>query len=352
MSLHLLNNSISEALAALPYDAKEPVVDQLFSGKLLEELGFETNEIYPQYQTGNGQRAVDKAARKNISSDDLFISTKTDPYLIVELKGRDINLCAGSAQYHATVRQLKCYMLDPNCRSVKWGLITNSLHIQLFRKHGKVIYPATPCLEITLINIAELTFKIKNKIAETSRALTVAIYNNKGGVGKTTTVINLAATLTAHKKKVLVVDFDPNQKDLTDSLNIKIGDYQLYHCLKDKQNLIDLKQVVYSYTKVFKTGKSLSFDVIPVDDQLAQTDEDKLRNELSFYSLRKKLEAVKSDYDYILIDAPPNWRYFSISAVYAADVVLIPTQHNNIASLKKCGYSYSAIYSRNPTSST
>lgn len=153
MSLHLLNNSISEALAALPYDAKEPVVDQLFSGKLLEELGFETNEIYPQYQTGNGQRAVDKAARKNISSDDLFISTKTDPYLIVELKGRDINLCAGSAQYHATVRQLKCYMLDPNCRSVKWGLITNSLHIQLFRKHGKTVHPASRCIALDAENI-------------------------------------------------------------------------------------------------------------------------------------------------------------------------------------------------------
>jgi cellulose biosynthesis protein BcsQ len=204
----------------------------------------------------------------------------------------------------------------------------------LFRKHGKVIYPATPCLEITLSNIAELTFKIKNKIVQTSRALTVAIYNNKGGVGKTTTVINLAATLTQHKKKVLVVDFDPNQKDLTDYFNLKSGSCNLYDCLKDKQNLISLKQVACSYQKTFKTGTTLSFDVIPVDEQLAQANEDELRQELSFYSLRKKLEAVKSDYDYILIDAPPNWRYFSISAVYAADVVLIPTQHNNIGSLK------------------
>lgn len=327
-------SKLEEALENLPSDTPEAIVDGNFiASPFLDALGFGLQERIPQFKTGNGGDAVDYALRKN-TEDDTFLHSKINPQVLIELKGRDINLAPESKSYQATVRQLKKYLLAPNCRSVQWGIITNSKYIQLFRKHGKVIYPATPCLEITLINIAELTFKIKNKIAQTSRALTVAIYNNKGGVGKTTTVINLAATLTAHKKKVLVVDFDPNQKDLTDSLNIKIGDYKLYHCLKDKQNLIDLKQVVYSYTKVFKTGKSLSFDVIPVDDQLAQTDEDKLRNELSFYSLRKKLEVVKSDYDYILIDAPPNWRYFSISAVYAADVVLIPTQHNNIASLK------------------
>jgi cellulose biosynthesis protein BcsQ len=329
-----LASKLEEALENLPLDTPEAVVDGNFiASPFLDALGFGLQERIPQFKTGNGGDAVDYALRNNTEYD-TFLHSKINPQVLIELKGRDINLAPESKSYQATVRQLKKYLLAPNCRSVKWGIITNSKYIQLFRKHSKVIYPATPCLEITPNNIAELTFKIRNKIVQTSRALTVAIYNNKGGVGKTTTVINLAATLTAHNKKVLVIDFDPNQKDLTDSLNIKIGDYKLYHCLKDKQNLIDLKQVVYPYTKIFKNGKTLNFDVIPVDDQLAQTDEDKIRNELSFYSLRKKLEAVKSDYDYILIDAPPNWRYFSISAVYAADVVLIPTQHNNIASLK------------------
>jgi cellulose biosynthesis protein BcsQ len=323
---------LEEALQNLPSDASEAIVDGNFiANPFLDALGFTLQERIPQFPTGNG--AVDYALRSN-TEDNVFLLSKVNPQVLVELKGRDINLAPESRSYQATVRQLKKYLLAPNCRSVQWGIITNSKHIQLFRKHSKVIYPATPCLEITPKNLAELTFKIRSKISQTSKALTVAIYNNKGGVGKTTTVINLAATLTIHNKKVLIVDFDPNQKDLTDYFNLKSGSCNLYDCLKDRQNLVDLKQVVCPYTRTFGNGKSLSFDVIPVDEQLAETDEDKLRNELSFYSLRKKLETVKSDYDYILIDAPPNWRYFSISAVYAADVVLIPTQHNNIASLK------------------
>ena len=79
--------------------------------------------------------------------------------------------------------------------------------------------------------------------------------------------------------------------------------------------------------------------MIPVDEKLATTGEDNLRNEFSFYSLRRKLETLKFDYDYILIDAPPNWRLFSISAVYAADVVLIPTKHNNVRSLQNAAVS-------------
>jgi cellulose biosynthesis protein BcsQ len=325
---------LEEALQNIPLDAQEPIVDGNFiASPFLDALGFGLQERIPQFKTGNGGDAVDYALRSN-TEDDIFLHNRANPQVLVELKGRDINLAPESRSYQATVRQLKRYFLAPNCRSVQWGIITNSKHIQLFRKHSKVIYPVTPCLEITPENIAALTFKIRGKIAQTSKAITVAIYNNKGGVGKITTVINLAATLTAHKKKVLIVDFDPNQKDLTDYFNLKSGSYNLYDCLKDRQNLVDLKQVVCTYTKNFKNGMSLSFDVIPVDEQLAETDEDKLRNQLSFYSLRKKLETVKSDYDYILIDAPPNWRYFSISAVYAADVVLIPTQHNNIGSLK------------------
>ena len=153
-------------------------------------------------------------------------------------------------------------------------------------------------------------------------------------MGKTTTVINLAAVLTRHKKKVLVVDFDPNQKDLTSSLNIKPGSQSLYDCLRDKKNIISLKEVISPYTRRFRGGISLSFDVIPVDNKLAQVPEDDLRKEFPFYSFRKKLDSLKSDYDYILIDAPPNWRFYSISAVYASDVVLIPTKHNNIFSLQ------------------
>ncbi len=327
-------DNLIHALQSLPDDADEAIVDLNFiAASFFDALGYSSQERIPGFNTGDGQQAVDYALRKNTENNN-FLHTKKDPYLLVELKGRDIDLTYGKGSYKTTVKQLKRYLLAPNCKSVQWGIISNSKHIQLFRKHGKVIFPATPCLEITTDNIAEITEEIKTKIKNTAKSLTVAIYNNKGGIGKTTTVINLAASLTLRKKKVLVVDFDPNQRDLSDSLNARSNKQQLYDCLKDKIDAIDLKQTIYSYTKRFKGGITLSFDVIPVDDNLAQTAEDEIRREISPHSLRKKLASLRSEYDYILIDAPPNWRFYSISAVYAADVVLIPTRHNDIRSLQ------------------
>ena len=329
-----INDSLITSLKELPELAQEAIVNNNFVTRaFFDALGFDLQERIPQFRTGIGHHKVDYALRHNID-EDIFLHTKGNPNVLVELKGRDINIAPASPQYKSTVKQLKGYLLEPNSKTVQWGIITNSKHIQLFRKHGKAIYPATPCLEITPDNVVEVTYQIRNKIEHTPKALTVAVYNNKGGVGKTTTVINLAAVLTRHKKKVLVVDFDPNQKDLTNSLDIKPGKQSLYDCLRDKKDTISLKEVISPYTKEFRGGISLSFDVIPVDDKLAQFPEDNLRKEFSFYSFRKKLDSLKSDYDYILIDAPPNWRFFSISAVYSSDIVLIPTKHNNIFSLQ------------------
>ena len=331
-----IKQHLIESLKNLPDDANQSVVDKNFIAiAFFDALGFSLLERVSEYETikGKNSKRVDYALRKN-TEDDIFLQNKFKPEILVELKGKDVNLSYGSPSYKSTVKQLKDYLLAPNCKSARWGIITNSKHIQLFRKHGKTIFPATSCLEITTENIYQIAIEIKTKIEKTSKALTVAVYNNKGGVGKTTTVINLAATLTRHRKKVIVIDFDPNQRDLTDSLNAKVGETKLYDCLKDKKNSVDLRKAIYSYSKTFKGGVTLSFDVIPVDDILAQTDEDKIRQEISIYSLRKKLEVLKSEYDYILIDVPPNWRYYSISAIYAADVVLIPTKHDNIRSLQ------------------
>ena len=327
-------NYLAQTLRDLPVNASEEIVDNNFiSISFLKALGFSNHERVPEFKTGNGNKKVDYALRKN-TGDNNFLHTQTNPFLLVELKGRDINLEYGARSYQTTVKQLKDYLLAPKCKSAQWGIITNSKHIQLFRKHGKTIFPATTCMEITPDNIGDITNSIKQKIEQTNRALAVAVYNNKGGVGKTTTVINLAAVLTRYKKKVLVVDFDPNQRDLTDSLNAKIGAYKLGECLKNKKNSDDLKRTIYTHTTKFKGGETLNFDVVPVDDDFATLSEDNIRQEIRPNALRKKLDSLRSEYDYILIDAPPNWRFHSISAINAADVVLIPTIHNNIRSLE------------------
>ncbi len=323
--------SLRSALQCLPDNAQEPIVDLHFSTQLLEALGFQPEEIHPQYATGS-KMVVDKAARKTVG-DDVFLYTKTNPYLLVELKGRDINLSEGSAQYHKTVNQLKGYLLDSNCKSAQWGIITNSCHIQLFRKHGKVVYPATKCLSLDLDNIDEIVADIRRKIETPTKALTIAVYNNKGGVGKTTTTVNLAAILTALGKKVLAVDFDPNQQDLTSSLGIPLSQGNVSEALTKRD--IDILGAVHSYSFPLRRANSeLRFDVIPADQEMAEMADAALRHQFTQNRLYKKLETARQKYDYILIDSPPNWRLISQMAVYAADVVLIPTKHNNLFSLE------------------
>ncbi|MGB3404668.1 MAG: type I restriction enzyme HsdR N-terminal domain-containing protein [Microcoleaceae cyanobacterium] len=171
---------LQQSLINLPEKAPEATVSRIFVSELLTALGFNQLDIVSEFPTGQGFKAVDFAARKSIEQD-RFLETRNNPTLLVEVKGIDINLAEGSPQYIRTVQQLKSYCLGSNCKTVNWGIITNSQHIQLFRKHGKVVYAATPCLELTPENVSEIISKINHKIESVSKALTVAVYNNKGG---------------------------------------------------------------------------------------------------------------------------------------------------------------------------
>jgi cellulose biosynthesis protein BcsQ len=324
----VISPSLLDTWQSLPDDAAESVIDRLFIPTLLQELGFATQEIYSQYPTGNSKN-VDFAARKDIG-EDVFLHTKSNPYLLVESKARDYNLF-GNTQYLQSVNQLKGYLLDPNCKKTAcWGIITNSRQIQLFRKHGKVIHPGSEKIELNASNLNATVANLRAKI-EKSKALTVAIYNNKGGVGKTTTTINLAAILAYYNKKVLMVDFDFNQHDLTNLLGIKLSEENVFNALTEKD--YSIKKVIFN-CKYSNKQKDIRIDVIPADRKLEELADDESRHLLRHRTLNDKLGSVSEEYDYILIDASPNWKLFSQMALYAADVVLMPTNHTNIFSLE------------------
>ncbi len=324
--------NLKNALGSLPPGAPEALVSSVFINPLLlETLGFDRAECYPQYKTGKGNNAVDFAARRN-TEEDLFHHTKKNPFLLVEAKGRNINLSDGSPSYLSTRRQIEGYLLSPACRTVQWGIITNSDQIQLFRRHGKVVFPATANLQIRPDNISDIVSEIRQKIENTHKALSVCIYNNKGGVGKTTTLINLAGVLAKHGKKVLIVDFD-SQADTTLSLKLSPGQVCLSDCLIDTR--LNIQDTVVPFTVITRGRTVHIFDVIPSDSGLERyTESDvaaKIQKQIA--RLRDLLRVFVDKYDYILIDCPTQWLFFSQSGVYASDVVLIPTKHNGLTSL-------------------
>ena len=146
----------------------------------------------------------------------------------------------------------------------------------------------------------------------------IAIFNQKGGVGKTTTNINLAACLAMKGKKVLVVDVDP-QGNTTSGLGIaKRGlEDTVYNLLVEKD--YDIKDAVK------KTGVK-NLDLIPASVDLAGAEVELVQIEGRETALKDSLDSIKDDYDYIFIDCPPSLGLLTINSLAAVDSVLIPIQ--------------------------
>ena len=145
----------------------------------------------------------------------------------------------------------------------------------------------------------------------------LAITNQKGGVGKTTTCVNLAASLAATKRRVLLIDLDPQGNATTGSGVDKSAMKQtVYHVLIGKKTL---KEVMQPSIK----GK---FDVIPANRDLAGA-EVELVNEIARETrLKVALAELGDNYDYVLIDCPPALNLITVNALTAAHAVMIPMQ--------------------------
>ncbi len=145
----------------------------------------------------------------------------------------------------------------------------------------------------------------------------IAIANQKGGVGKTTTSINLAASLGVLEKKVLLIDADP-QANATSGIGIdvdsvEIGTYQL------------LEHSSTAREAIIKT-ETPNLDIIPAHIDLVAIEIELVDKEAREYMLKKALVEIKDDYDYILIDCAPSLGLLTLNALTAADAVIIPIQ--------------------------
>jgi chromosome partitioning protein len=144
----------------------------------------------------------------------------------------------------------------------------------------------------------------------------IAIANQKGGVGKTTTAINLAASLALNRKKVLVVDLDPQGMATFGFGKKKECKKGIYQALMNGQDMMDFIQ----------TTELDNLHICPCSPELAGVEVELFSKKEKERKLQEALNNTKKNFDFILIDCPPSLSFLTINALTAADSVLIPVQ--------------------------
>ena len=144
-----------------------------------------------------------------------------------------------------------------------------------------------------------------------------AVTNQKGGVGKTTTTVNLAASLADYGKKVLLIDLDPQGNATTG-------------CGLDKNEIENSSyEVIMAEARAVDAiirPEEIGFDVMPTNADLTAAEVELLESKLREHRLRIALESTREKYDYILIDCPPSLSMLTVNALVASQGVLIPIQ--------------------------
>ena len=145
----------------------------------------------------------------------------------------------------------------------------------------------------------------------------ISMVNHKGGVGKTTSTLNLGRALSLQKQRVLIIDIDP-QANLSQAAGIEEPEKSIYHAMCENESLPVL-------------NLAGNFDLIPADLDLSEA-ELRLQSDVNgYFILKKLLKSVEEKYDYILIDCPPSLGILTLNALIASNRVIVVVQSEYLA---------------------
>ncbi len=151
-------------------------------------------------------------------------------------------------------------------------------------------------------------------------AKVICITNQKGGVGKTTTAVNLSYYLAKDKKRTLLIDFDP-QGNATSGLGIDKNDIKALGSTMTEvvMNTVDMKEAT-------RPTKYKYFDLAPATPELANAEVEITSQTKKFTRLRDAINTVREEYDYVIIDLPPSLSLLTVNGMIASDYLLLPVQ--------------------------
>jgi len=172
-------------------------------------------------------------------------------------------------------------------------------------------------LAILLLILSYLKYNKSSNVNGGNMGRAIAIFNQKGGVGKTTTAVNFSAALADKGKKVLLIDNDP-QGNLSSGVGINkdLLESSIYNVLLNEVDIEDC--IIHTEFE--------NLDIVPGSVELAGAEIELIEFENREYLLKNQISKIKNKYDYILVDCPPSLGLLTINALVAVDSVIIPIQ--------------------------